>query len=238
VRLLVTRPRAEAQRTAQELTRRGHDALIAPMLDIEATFDAKSFDAKSFDAIVMTSSNAPRSLAVSDPSLRHLLKLPVLTVGDQTAQAAREAGFSDVISADGDAADLAALIRSRLRKPGTRLLYLAGNDRSRDLAADLAPDGIHIETVVVYRANAAERLPDDAQQALRHGTIDGVLHYSRRSSAIFLACADAAALDVSPLRHYCLSVRASEPLSLRGFNTIRIAPRPDEAALLDLIAAS
>lgn len=235
MRLLVTRPRSEAQRTAQELARRGHDALIAPMLEIEPV-DAK-FDAASVDAIIMTSGNAARSVPVSDPSFRHLLKLPVLTVGDQTAQAAREAGFSDVVSADGDAADLVSLIRSRLRKAGARLLYLAGDDRSRDLAADLAADGIHIETVIVYSANAATRLPDDAQQALRDGTIDGVLHYSRRSTAIFLACADAGGLGVSRLCHYCLSVRASEPLSLRGFKSIRIAPRPDETALLDLIAA-
>ena len=235
MRLLVTRPRAEAQRTAQELARRGYDALIAPMLDIEPV-DA-AFDTASLDAIIMTSGNAARSLPVSDPSFRHLLKLPVLTVGDQTAQAAREAGFSDVVSADGDAADLVSLIRSRLRKTDARLLYLAGNDRSRDLAADLAADGIHIETVIVYSANAAARLPDDAQQALRDGTIAGVLHYSRRSTAIFLECADAGGLDVSRLCHYCLSARASEPLSLRGFKSIRIAPRPDEAALLDLIAA-
>jgi uroporphyrinogen-III synthase len=235
VRLLVTRPRAEAQRTAQELTRRGHDALIAPMLEIEPI--EATFDPASFDALIMTSGNAARSVHASDPSFRHLLKLPVLTVGDQTAQAAREAGFSEVLSADGDAADLASLIRSRLRKTGARLLYLAGNDRSRDLAADLAADGIHIETVIVYSANAATRLADDTRQALRDGTIDGVLHYSRRSTAIFLECADAGGLDVSSLPHYCLSARASEPLSLRGFKTIRIAPRPDETALLDLIAA-
>jgi uroporphyrinogen-III synthase len=233
VRLLITRPRAEAQRTALELAKRGYDALIAPMLAIEPV--KADFNPASFDAIIITSGNAVRSLVQS--ALQNSLLRPVLAVGSQTAQAARDAGFTDVTSADGDGADLVSLIRSRLTKTGVRLLYLAGNDRSRDLAADLAKDGIHIETVIVYSANAAVRLPDDAQQALRQGTIDGVLHYSRRSTAIFLECADAAGLDVSPLRHYCLSQRAAEPLSARGFKIIRIAPRPDEAALLDLIAA-
>ena len=232
MRLLVTRPRPEAERTAQALARRGHDALIAPMLEIEPV--NADFNPASFDAIVITSANAVRSLVQA--ALQNSLLRPVLAVGHQTAQAARDAGFLDVMSADGDAADLISLIRSRWNKGRARLLYLAGNDRSRDLAADLAKDGIQVETVIVYGADAAARLPDDAQQALRHGTIDGVLHYSRRSTEIFLTCADAGGLDVSPLRHYCLSQRAAEPLSARGFKAIRIAPRPDEVALLDLIA--
>ena len=83
----------------------------------------------------------------------------------------------------------------------------------------------------------AARLPDSAEQAIRTGTIDGVLHYSRRSSLIFLDCADAAGLHASiqMLTHYCLSPRAAEPFSARQFKRIKVAPHPDEAALLDLI---
>ena len=232
MRLLVTRPQAEAERTAQELATRGHDALIAPVLDIQPV-DA-DFNPASFDAIVITSGNAVPALVQS--SLRNSLVRPVLAVGNQTAQAARDAGFKDVTSADGDAADLVSLIRNRWNKGRARLLYLAGSDRSRNLAGDLAADGIQVETVIVYSAHAVARLPDDAQRALRSGTIDGVLHYSRRSTVIFLTCADVGRIDVSLLRHYCLSQRAAEPLSTRGFKNIRIARHPDEAALLDLIA--
>jgi len=236
MRLLVTRPRAEAEHTAVELKLRGHQALIAPVLTIEPAAGVE-FDPPSFDAIVMTSGNAARALT-AHPAFGRSLALPVLAVGRQTAQAAREAGFSDVVSADGDAADLLALVRGRWRTTGGRLLYLAGNDRSRDLAAELATNEIRVETVVVYRANAAARMPDNAEQAIRDGIVDGVLHYSRRSTTIFLDCADAGRLStlVLPLVHYCLSPRAAEPLSARGFRGIRIAPHPDEAALLDLIA--
>ena len=237
MRLLVTRPRAEAEKTAAELKRRGHRALIAPVLAIEPVTGA-TFDPKSCDAIIMTSGNAARALA-AHPALSRSLKLPVVAVGGQTAQAARATGFSEVVSAEGDAADLVALARARWGKTGGRLLYLAGNDRSRDLAAEFAGSGIHVETVVVYSANAAIRLPDDAEQAIREGAVDGVLHYSRRSTAIFLDCTDKGGLSafVQPLAHYCLSARAAEPLSARGFRGIRIAPQPGEAALLDLIAS-
>jgi uroporphyrinogen-III synthase len=235
MRLLVTRPRAEALRTAAELTLRGHQALLAPVLTIEPA--AAQFDPASFDAIIMTSGNAARALA-AHPAFRHSRALPVFAVGGQTAQGARDVGFFEVVSAEGDAADLLALVRARWGSRGGRLLYLAGNDRSRDLAAELAVNKIHVETAVIYSANAAARLPDEAEHAIRNGSVEGVLHYSRRSAAIFLDCTDAAGLSApaQPLIHYCLSPRAAEPLSARGFNGIRIAPHPDEAALLDLIA--
>ena len=236
MRLLVTRPQAEAETTAAALEWRGHRALIAPMLHIEPVIGA-AFDPSGYDAIVMTSGNAVRALATHS-AFRRALALPLLVVGGQTAKAARDAGFSDVVSADGDAADLLALIRKRWHESGARLVYLAGSDRSRDLATELAGDRIHVETIVVYSANAAVRLPDDAERAMRDGLVDGVLHYSRRSTAIFLDCADKGGLDASlqPLVHYCLSQRAAEPLAARRLSRIRIAPRPDEAALLDLIA--
>jgi len=234
MRLLVTRPRAEAERTAAELKRRGHAALIAPVLTIQPV--AASFDAESLDALIMTSGNAARALA-AHPALKSLRKLPLLAVGGQTAQAARNAGFSDVVSADGDAADLLTLVRSQCAA-GARLLYLAGSDRSREFAAELAPHGIRVETVVVYEARAAARLPDEAEKAVRNGAVDGVLHYSRRSTVIFLHCIDAAGLSaaVQALTHYCLSLRAAEPFTGRHFKHIKVAPHPDEAALLDLIA--
>ena len=234
MRLLVTRPRMEAERTAAALRTRGHEVLIAPVLTIEPVTDA-TFDPTLFDGIIMTSGNAARALAMH-PSLHRWLALPVVAVGGQTAQAARDAGFS-AVSADGDAIDLLALIQDRWAE-GVRLLYLAGSDRSRDLAADLAPEGIHVETVVVYSAEAADRLPESVEDEIRGGTIDGVLHYSRRSTKIFLDCADAGGLSgfVQAPTHYCLSPRAAEPLAARQFSRIRVAPHPDETALLDLIA--
>jgi uroporphyrinogen-III synthase len=235
MRLLVTRPLAEAERTAAALQQRGHDALIAPVLTIAPVADA-TFDPTLFDAIVMTSGNAARAL-MSHPVLHRAQALPVFAVGGRTAQAARDAGFSEVVSAGGDAGDLLALVRSRFAG-GTRLVYLAGSDRSRDLAAELGVDGIRVETLVVYRADAADRLPDAAAQAIRTGTVQGVLHYSRRSTVIFLDCADAGGLDapVATLRHYCLSPRAAEPLNARHFKHVAVATHPDENALFDLIA--
>ena len=124
--------------------------------------------------------------------------------------------------------------------PGDPLLYLAGDDRARDMAAELAPYGLRLETVVVYRARAARRFPPDIAAALKAGRLDGVLHYSRRSTAIFVDCvrADEAEEAAARLKHFCLSARASEPLAAINAKSIVVAQNPDESAMLALVSAS
>src|ERR1043166_9092920 len=101
MRLLITRPEADAARTAQALRASGHEVLAAPLLRIEPV-DA-DFGA-SFDAVLFTSANAARAL-MSHPRRRELTQCACLTVGDRSAHAARAAGFARVESADGALAD-------------------------------------------------------------------------------------------------------------------------------------
>src|SRR5205085_4803398 len=154
---------------------------------------------------------------------------PLLAVGDRTAEAARAAGFADITSTGGSAADLAALAAGHFAK-GTPLLYLAGSDRARDLAADLAPHGLPVCTVEIYRAHAAQQFPPEILAALGADDLDGVLHFSRRSAEIFVQCAEGAGLVAAALRplQFCISAPAAEPLARAGARAIRIATQPNE----------
>ena len=73
--------------------------------------------------------------------------------------------------------------------------------------------------------------------ALAQRALDGVLHFSRRSAEAYLDCTARARMRVRALVpvHFCLSVQVSHPLLAVGAPRIRIAPRPDEAALLELV---
>ncbi|MBI4273447.1 MAG: uroporphyrinogen-III synthase [Rhizobiales bacterium] len=231
--LLVTRPQDEGERTAAALRARGHDALLAPVLRIELLSDV-DLSPDRWSAVLMTSGNAARAVAVHR---QHdaLLGLPLYAVGRQTANAARAAGFVQVISADGDAADLARLISGK--HGGGTMLYLAGNDRARDLPGELAVSGLKVETIVVYRAIAAAELPSNARTAMEQGKLDGALHYSQRTARIILDCVQTTDLATRFLQmtHYCLSPRVAEPLVAAGAADIRIAEHPNEAALFGLI---
>ncbi len=93
------------------------------------------------------------------------------------------------------------------------------------MAAELAPYGLRLDIVVVYRANAARNFAPDVAVALKAGEIDGVLHYSRRSTAIFVDCVRAAGAEAAAARltHVCLSARASEPLVAINAKSIVVA---------------
>ncbi len=234
MRLLVTRPRPEAERTAAVLHAKGHTVVVAPLLRIEAVADAE-ISVGPWAAIVVTSANAGPAIA-ADRRFPMLRTLPVFAVGRRSAEAMREAGFSEVISADGDVGDLARLVAERLPR-GALLLYLAGAERAGDLASDLAARGFGVETVVVYRATAATSFAPEEVQAIADG-IDGVLHYSPRSAAAYVAAARAgglvAAAVVKPAQ-FCLSASVAAALAQAGAADIRIAPQPTEAALIALI---
>jgi uroporphyrinogen-III synthase len=233
VRILITRPAADAARTAAALRARGHDAVVAPLLTVEFISNAELGDG-SWSAILVTSANAARAIA-GHKRRDELRRIPAFAVGKQSAQELRAEGFANVTSAEGDGDDLAALVAARLQPPA-RLLYLTGEDRAGDLAGTLRAKNFVVDTVVVYRAIAAAKLPAEAVAALA-GTLDGVLHYSPRSAQAFLTAARQTGLLGAALGkpvHFCLSARVAEPLTAAGAANVRIAARPDEAALMAL----
>lgn len=233
MRLLVIRPQLDAARTAAALHARGHEPIVAPLIEIEIISHV-DLGAGPWAAFLVTSANALWGLA-GHTHRDEVRSVPVFTVGERTAQATRDLGFIAVSSADGNVNDLANLVATRL-KPPARLLYLAGEDRSGDLAGDLRAKGFAVESVVVYRVVAAAKLPQAAADALACG-VDGVLHFSRRSAETYLNAARAAGMLASALKpaHFCLSGQIAEPLARAGAATIRVAPRPVEAALIELI---
>ena len=230
MRLLVTRPEPDGERTAQHLRARGHHVLLAPLMRMEAT-DFALADQR-YCAVVMTSANAARA-AAGHPASAKLTALPAFMVGRHTADAARAAGFAEVISADGDKHDLARVLEARLAGERRPLLYLAGEERSGEI--ELA--GGTVETVVVYRTVAVERFPPDVAAALARGEIDGALHFSRRSAQAYVDCAEREGIFDRALavRHYCLSRQVSEPLAAAGAGGVSIAARPEEGALIELV---
>jgi uroporphyrinogen-III synthase len=223
--IVVTRPRPDGERTAAALRTRGHEVLLAPLMRIEPVAADLSSD---WSAVVITSANA-----LAGASLAALRRLPLFAVGARSAEAARLAGFADVVSADGDARDLVRLIASR---HPSKLLYLAGEDRAADLVGELAKCGVACEVRIVYRAVTAP-FPHELIAALKAGSTNGVLHFSKRSAQAYVDGAQQAgerdtALEV---RHYCLSAQIAEPLAAAGAKSIRIAARPEESALIELL---
>src|SRR5262245_42960293 len=87
MRVVVTRPQADAERTAAALRARGHDVLVTPLMRVEPI--AVDLDGQ-WTALAITSANAPNAIA-RNPAHDTLVKLPLLAVGRRSAEAARQA---------------------------------------------------------------------------------------------------------------------------------------------------
>jgi uroporphyrinogen-III synthase len=228
MRIAITRPQVDGERSANILRGQGHDVLLAPLMRVEPI---EADVSGRWSAVVITSANAPGVLTKS----RDILALPLFAVGARSAEAARTAGFADVTSADGDVHDLVRLIAEQPRTD-TPLLYLAGETRSADLVGELARRGIKAEMRIVYRALTAP-FPPALVDALRAKTLDAVLHYSMRSAENFIAGARTAGIahEAFAVRHLCLSAQVAAPLQAAGATSVAVAKRPEEAALVELL---
>ena len=234
MRVLVTRPEPDAARTAAKLSAAGHEVVVDSLLAIEpVAFDPPRGE---YAALAVTSANALRAAGAS-PAISKFKPLPLFALGMHTANAARLAGFSYIEVTGGDARSLGETLARRL-SVGTRVLYLAGEDRARDLAALTASAKIALETLVVYRARAAERLKETTAEKLRARELDAVLHFSPRSAEIFVMLVRQARLEsaLHSIRHLCLSEAVASVLSEAGAGA-EIASRPEEEALLALLDA-
>src|SRR6267142_4217138 len=99
--VLVTRPHPDDEATAAALRAKGFEVLPAPMLRFEPVAFHDDADAR-YGAVIATSANALRAIEAHLAGSR-LLALPLFAVGERSAEAARHAGFRDVIVAEGNA---------------------------------------------------------------------------------------------------------------------------------------
>ena len=234
--IIVTRPQPDNETTGASLRARGFDVLLAPMLRFEPMALLEDEDA-DYAAIIVTSANALRAIE-AQLSGHRWLKLPLFTVGDRTAAAARRAGFSKIISAAGDSQDLRELIlakaRGKKREFGRGpLLYLAGADLSRDLAGELGEHGLTVVTRTTYRMVASSDLPPEALEAIAANQVQAVLHYSARSARVFVDAVRAAGVEISALAvpQCCISANVATVLREAGASRVALASSPDENSL-------
>jgi uroporphyrinogen-III synthase len=237
--VLVTRPHPDDETTAASLRARGFDVLRAPMLRFEPVAVHEDMNAR-YSAVIVTSANALRGI---EPHLKghRMLELPLFAVGDHTAAAARRAGFTHVVSANGDAANLRDLVLASLRakelKKASTLLYLAGAEIARDLASELEESGFRVVTQTTYRMIAVKSLPREVCDAFAANQVEAVLHYSQRSARAFLDAARAAGVEISALAipQCCISAAVASVVRDAGATQVVVAATPDENALFEAL---
>lgn len=233
MRILITRPLDDARETAAKLEALGHEATIAPLLEIRFR-DGAELNLENVQAILATSANGVRALA----RRTQRRDIPIFAVGPQTSEAARLAGFAEVKSADGDADALVEATAKWAKPEAGALFHAQGQQTKGGLAKSLSARGFEIRGEVLYEAVAASALPQQAIGALKAAALDAVFHFSPRSARVFAECVARAGLThaTEPLAALCISKAAAEALAPLKFREILIAARPDQEAMFALAA--
>lgn len=244
MRLLVTRPLADAMPLAEQLAGQGHDVVVSPLINIALDTQASMPPAAAHGALAFTSANGVRAFMaqwqahkMTSDEMAAWHELPVFAVGPQTAAAAQAAGFATIHQAAGELAALAQLIGAHYHA-ALPVLHIAGRHRAGDLAALLDEKAVPAQRAVLYHAEAAAAFSDAARAALcdAEEPVEGVLLYSQRSAAIFLALYEALPPhSAARPTAYCLAPPIADTMREAGF-AAQAPVTADSAALLDLLA--
>jgi uroporphyrinogen-III synthase len=210
-RLLVLRPEPGASATVDKAQKMGLDAVAAPLFVVEP-LAWRGPDPAQFDGLLLTSANAIRH---GGGDLAAYRKLPVYAVGEATAAAARDAGFTVANTGDSDIDRLLSSI-----EPGLRLLHLCGADRREPNAATQS-----IHPVAVY---CAAPVPAPALPATR-GMV--ALIHSPRAGHRFAELA----MDRSTIAIAAISEAAASAVG-DGWQSVAAAGQPSDESLLALAA--
>lgn len=221
MKILVTRPEPGASATAARLAELGHEPILAPCLTITAR--AAKLPVLPA-ALIITSGQAVPGLP------DRLRQVPVFCVGDATAGRLRQAGFTSVASAGGDASDLLRLISAR-RLPGTHVL-VTGRALGLALTGQLRAAGIPVLRRVVYAARPVSALDAPVRAALAAGQIAAALFFSAETAAAFARLHPPA---TDGMDAYALSPAVADALRELPWRAIHVAEAPTEADLLALL---
>jgi uroporphyrinogen-III synthase len=234
MRVLITRPAADATELAAALRTHGHEVLFDPLLTTSEEPGSAAALERSLpgvQAVVFTSPNGVRAFAAA--SRRR--NVPVIALGDATMAAARAARFGEIESVDGDAEALTSLVVGRLNPLGGALLVVTGAEVGRDLARVLGAAGFSVRRVALYRAEPAQAFSSKVVAGFKSGTIDAAVFFSPGTATVFarLIAASGFAAACEGMTAVVTSPAVSTALKTIAWDNLVVARAPTQAAILE-----
>lgn len=230
-RVLITRPLEDAAPLRARLEQMGISTLNAPVLQIN-NLQGPPLKLDNVQGFLLTSANGVRALA----GRTERRDIAVYAVGDATAGAARHAGFTHVLSAEGDVDDLARLVVESAEPAAGTLLHATSSVTAGDLTGALTAAGFMVRREMLYEAVPVASLPSDVLEAMKDDSLDGVIVYSPRTARRIETLVATAGLEsaLARLSLFALSRNVSEAATMAWGQRI-IAGHPDQESLLHAV---
>ncbi len=230
--ILLTRPLADCQKLADELTHMGFKTMFEPLMEINF-FDDITIDLTDMQALLFTSANGVSAFA-------RLVKTRDITaycVGDSTANMAKSYGFSHILSADGNINDLADIVINNANINDGGLYHAAANIIAGDLGALLSAKGFKYQRAILYQAIYSKALHKKTIAAILNEDINAILLFSPRTAVILLENINKSSLmdKCGKISLFCLSQNVKSQIDSVAWKEVIASSEPNQAALLNLL---
>ena len=159
----------------------GNEVSHLPLISIEG-LRHESFNYSDFKGIIFTSSNAIKFLNTKNIDK----KMVCFCVGSATEKKALNAGFQNVIAADGNVENLKELILLNFNSSDGKLLYVSGEIVSNNLDQQLISGGYNVKRIINYRTNPIEKYNQSFIEKMKLKMPEIVYIYSQNSAINFL----------------------------------------------------
>ena len=178
--ILLTRPLEDSKDLILKFKSLGHIVSSIPVISIKKKEYSK-IDFSSFKGIIFTSSNAIKFL---DTKLLDK-NIKCFCVGNATELLAKEKGFQNIFSAEGNVNNLKEIILQNFKSSEGKLLYISGETITFELDKFLISEGLKVERVINYSSDPIEKFNEILIDDLKNNVPDIVYIYSQNSAISF-----------------------------------------------------
>jgi|TARA_A100001011_G_C14031713_1_gene723934 Uroporphyrinogen-III synthase len=179
--ILLTRPLEDCSEMILKFQLLGHEVSHMPLIIIEEKkYENINFD--NYNGIIFTSSNSIKHLDTKKINK----KINCFCVGMATEKKAKNAGFQNVFSADGNVNNLKEVILRNINSSEGKLIYISGEIISSNLDKDLLLEGYKIKRVINYLTKPVKKLDHKFVENLKLKMPEIVYVYSQNSAINFL----------------------------------------------------
>ena len=179
--ILLTRPLEDSKDLIMRFKELGHQVSHLPVITIEKK-DYEDPNYNEFKGIIFTSSNAIKNLDISKINK----DIFCFCVGNATEKIAKEKGFQNIFTAEGNVSNLKEIILQNFDPKNGNLIYVSGELVSYDLDKELKLEGYYVKRIINYSVNSNEKLSDEFVGQLKNSIPEIVFIYSENSARSYL----------------------------------------------------
>ena len=179
--ILLTRPLDDSKDLIMRFKFLGHQVSHLPVINIEKKdYDEPNFD--EFKGIIFTSSNAIKNLNISKINK----SIFCFCVGNATEKIAKEKGFQNIYTAEGNVSNLKEIILQNFDPKKGNLIYISGEIISYELDKELKSEGYSVKRLINYSVISNNKLSDEFIEQLKTSIPEIVFIYSENSARSYL----------------------------------------------------